>query len=178
MKKLIFRETQSFRQTWVPWFVLLALVISLVMFAVSLYQSKSLPKETMNSEVNELFTSIIISCVLVGGVFLLLIYSKLTTEIWSDGIGFSFTPLLRRTRFIPISEIVTVEVQKYRPLMEFGGWGWRIKFMSHKTAYNVKGNIGLRIVKKDGSQVLLGTQQGEELAKAIATMKQNDAFKS
>ena len=73
-------------------------------------------------------------------------------------------------RYIPLSEIAEVEVAKYRPVMEFGGWGWRKRLLSRKTAFNVSGNIGVRVTLKKGSQILFGTHQQEEMKRAVEKM--------
>jgi len=177
MTKLIYREVQYFRQSIIPWIALLILLFSLGSFSTGIYQKIYNHEVPLNAEISELIWGSIISLVVLGGLFVVFMYSKLTTEIWSDGIRFKFSPLLLKTRFIPVNLIVSAQVEKYKPIIEFGGWGWRVKFMSRKTAYNVKGNIGLRIIKKDGSQVLFGTQQGDALSKAVKEMLKKDALK-
>jgi len=178
MTKLIYREVQYFRQSFVPWIALLILLFSLGSFSTGIYQKIYNHEVPLSAEINELIWGSIISLVVLGGLFIVFMYSKLTTEIWTDGIRFKFTPLLRKTRFIPLNHIVSAQVQKYKPIIEFGGWGWRVKFLSRKTAYNIKGNMGLRIIKKDGSQVLFGTQQGDSLSKAIDEMLKKGALKT
>ena len=55
------------------------------------------------------------------------------------------------------------------PISEYLGWG--IRAGSNGKAYNVKGNIGLQLVLKNDKRVLFGTQQPNELQKAIDRIK-------
>lgn len=151
---------------------LVVILFSLTTFVISAYKTNSMQPESAVPDGNSLFWGFGVSFVILAGILYFMVNSKLTTEIWTDGIRYSFPPLLRRERFIPLSEIKGAEVQKYKPIMEFGGWGWRVKFISRKTAYNVSGNKGLRVFKIDGSQVLFGTRQSEELSNAVNAMLQ------
>jgi hypothetical protein len=126
---------------------------------------------------NGLILTSIFSFVLMSGIFIFILSAKLTTEIWSDGIRYKFPPLVLKMRFIPVSDMVSAEVEKYRPILEFGGWGWRKKLLRRKTAYNVSGRIGIRVIKKDGSTVMFGTRQEEEMKRAVKRMLQPDTNK-
>jgi hypothetical protein len=119
---------------------------------------------------NELIWSSIISFIVMSSVFVFVLSGYLVTEIWSDGIRYKFPPLIRKMRHIPIKEIVDIKVEKYRPLMEFGGWGWRRRFITRKTAFNVRGSLGVRVTLKKGSQILFGTQQQDEMKRAVEKM--------
>lgn len=72
-----------------------------------------------------------------------------------------FIPFIFKTKFIPWSEIETVHIRKYKPLREYGGWGWRVG--PNGKAYNVKGNQGLQLLFKDRTALLIGTQKPKEL---------------
>jgi hypothetical protein len=61
-------------------------------------------------------------------------------------------------------------VIKYRLVIEFGGWGWRKRFLSRKTAFNVSGSFGVRVTLKNRSQILFGTQQQDEMKRAVQKM--------
>jgi hypothetical protein len=172
MERLIYREEQPFRQSFIPWIMLAAIVFVIGSFAVGFYQQLYLGRpfgdEPMSN--NGLIWSSILSFLLLSAVFILILSGVLVTEIWTDGIRFRFTPFIRKMRHIPVSEIASAEVTKYRPIVEFGGWGMRKRFLTRKTAYNISGRIGLRVIKKNGSQVLFGTQKQEEMKRAVDKM--------
>jgi hypothetical protein len=170
--RLIYREEQSFRQTIAPWLMLAAIILLVGGFGVSFYQQLYLGRpygdEPMSN--NGLIWSSIVSFVVVSAVFIFILNGSLITEIWSDGIRYKFTPLIRKMRHIPLDHILDVEVAKYRPILEFGGWGWRRRLLTRKTAFNISGNIGIRVTLKNRSQILFGTKKQEEMKRAVEKM--------
>lgn len=172
VSRLLYSEEQSFRQSVIPWIMLVSVLFVLIGFGFSFYQQLYLGKPYGNEPMtnNGLIWSSIISFVVMSAAFLFILSGRLVTEIWTDGIRYKFPPLIRKMRFIPIEEISKVEVSKYRPLIEFGGWGWRRRLLLRKTAYNVRGRIGVRVTLKKGSQILFGTQQQDEMKRAVDKM--------
>ena len=91
---------------------------------------------------------------------------KLTTEVRRDGVYFCFSPIHVRFRRIGLDEIVRFEALRYRPILQYGGWGIRIRH--RRRAYSVSGDRGVRITLTDGRTVLFGSQRAETFAEAIA----------
>jgi hypothetical protein len=58
-----------------------------------------------------------------------------------------------KKKFFSWEEIEKISVREYSPLFEYGGWG--IRRGKSGRAYNVKGNIGLQLVLKNGKKILL-----------------------
>ncbi len=170
--RLIYREEQSFRQSIVPWIMLVAILFVIGGISVSFYQQLYLgnPSGSKPMSNHGLIWSSIISFIVMCAVFMLILSGRMVTEIWTDGIRFNFSPFIRKMRHIPLADITFAEVAKYRPLAEFGGWGIRKRLLSRKTAYNISGKIGVRITKKNGSQVMFGTQKQEEMKRAVEKM--------
>ena len=179
MERLIFREEQSFRQTFVLWIMLSAWMLVFGTFSYSLYTQLYLHIPFGDNPTSDpaLIWTGIIAVVAVSAAFLFILSGTLVTEIWSDGIRYKFPPLIRKLKYIPVSEIASAEVSKYNPIAEFGGWGWRKRILSRKTAYNISGRIGLRVTRKNGSQVLFGTRQQDEMKRAVEKMLQRDKDK-
>jgi hypothetical protein len=177
--RLIYREEQPFRQSIIPWIIFVSILFMIGGFSVSFYQQLYLGKpygdEPMSN--NGLIWSSIISFIVMSTMFIFILSGSLVTEIWTDGIRYKFTPLIRKIRHIPVTEIVSAEVEKYRPLAEFGGWGWRKRLLSRKTAFNVSGRIGIRVTLKKGSQIVFGTRQEEAMKRAVNKMMQPDTNK-
>lgn len=170
--RLIYREEQSFRQSFIPWIMLASMLFVIGGISVSFYQQLYLGKPYGNEPMsnNGLIWGSIISFVVMTAAFILILSGRMVTEIWTDGIGFYFSPFIRKMRHIPLADITSVEVAKYRPIIEFGGWGFRKRLLSRKTAYNISGRIGVRVIKKNGSQVMFGTQKQEEMKRAVEKM--------
>jgi len=179
MERLIYKEEQSFRQSFIPWIMIVSILILICGFGVSFYQQLYLGKpygdEPMSN--NGLIWSSILSFVVMSTVFIFILSANLVTEIWSDGIRYKFPPLVRKIRHIPLSEIASVDVSKYRPIAEFGGWGWRKRLVSRKTAYNVSGNIGIRVIRNNGSQIMFGTHKQDEMKRAVEKMINRNTLK-
>jgi hypothetical protein len=159
--------------------MLAAILFIIGFFGVGFYQQLYLGKpygdEPMSN--NGLIWSSILSFVVLSTVFVIILSGNLLTEIWSDGIRYKFPPFIRKIKHIPLIEIASVEVAKYKPVAEFGGWGWRRRFLSRKTAFNISGHIGIRVMKKDGSQVMFGTCLQAEMKRAVDKMMQSDTYK-
>lgn len=87
---------------------------------------------------------------------------RLTTRIDEHGVHFRMRVFHWKERTIPWEDIEQIYVRKYSPVAEYGGWG--IKGVGKNRAFNVKGNYGIQIVKKDGRRILIGTQRPDEAA--------------
>lgn len=147
-----FIETQKVKQAWV-----IVLMLSLTIFSILNFVKMPLS-----------FASIApLTIIFLGN--LLLISLKLTTLINKEGIYIQLFPLHFKTLYVNWSDIATIEVRKYKPIMEYGGWGYRYSFNNGK-AYNISGNMGLQLVLKNGDKILIGTQKPEEL---LAFLKKN-----
>ena len=172
MERLIFREEQSFRQSYLPWVLLGTLLMFLAGFGIGFYQQLYLGKPYGDEPMSNsgMLWSGIVSFIALSALFIFILSGHLLTEIWSDGIRYNFPPFIRKIKHRPLSEISSVEVAKYRPVAEFGGWGWRRRFLSKKTAFNISGRIGIRVILKNGRQIMFGTQKQEEMKRAVDKM--------
>jgi hypothetical protein len=92
----------------------------------------------------------------------------LHTEVRPDGLYVRLVPLTRQHCFT-WSEIVSAEVRRYRPLLEYGGWG--IRWGASGKAYNVYGHYGVQLVLSDDRRLLIGSQHPEALVAAIASAR-------
>ncbi len=117
------------------------------------------------SDTGLILMSVLIFAV-VGGVIWLLLITELIIEIHDRAVYYSFAPFIGRLRRIGMEDIVSWEVKKYKPIGEYGSYGWRTGF-GKKTAYIVKGRYGLEINRKNGKILLLGTQQSEKIRVAM-----------
>lgn len=87
---------------------------------------------------------------------------KLRTRIDRQGIHYRMSIFHWKEQTIPWEDIDQVYVRKYSPLKEYGGWG--VKYGPSGKAFNVKGNFGIQITKKNGKRVLLGTQLPDDVS--------------
>ncbi|HVL99616.1 MAG TPA: hypothetical protein VM324_10030 [Egibacteraceae bacterium] len=89
---------------------------------------------------------------------------RLVTTVDDGGVRVRFPPL--KGRYLPFEQIAAFADERYSPMREFGGWGYRIGGRG-KRAYNVSGNRGVRVHLVDGKEVVIGSRRSGELADAI-----------
>lgn len=94
---------------------------------------------------------------------------RLKTTITNREISVQFKPLMLRKRSFAFSDITSIDVETYHPIKEFWGYGIRVN-LKGATAYNVKGNKGLRIRLRDGREVLIGTQKPEAIEEVLSDL--------
>lgn len=152
----IFEERQSFRQLW-----LWLLIGPILLFSMII--SWLLKKEA------DPLLPVILSNIVILFVIILFIILRLETRIVDEGIFYRFFPLQRKFRSIKMAEIEKLEVIKYNPIRDFGGWG--IRYGLKGRAYNVSGNMGLMIYRKDGKRILIGTRKPDGLREVIEKLK-------
>jgi hypothetical protein len=162
--KIIFEETQSFVGTWL-WYLILGVSV-LVIVGIGIAMIAPI------SGSNEEWIAMIISIMVLTAVIALLTAAKLKVSIDSRSIYYRFAPFVNREKKLAKDDIKEIYVRKYRPIWEYGGWGYRFRFRSGR-ALNVAGNMGLQLILKNGKKVLIGTQKPELMKTAVKHLKEN-----
>lgn len=160
-KRIHFKEEQKFRQLWV-WIIIL---VSVGFWIYSITMQVFMGKDIGNNPGSDVFL------ILIGLLPLLLIYLffslKLIIMVDNKGVHYRFSPWQRKARTIHPEDIQEYKIRKYRPLMEYGGWGVRRGSRRYGTAYNVKGNMGMQFIFTNGKKFLLGTQRDDSFKRAV-----------
>lgn len=157
--KNLFLEVQGFTQWWL-WVIIYGVLGSLF---YSTYQSYEVT--------GSIFQTDTLSLVLMSILLPVLFYSlKLKTRITSDGIYVRFVPFHWKEKFISFSELSDCYVRQYSPIGEFGGWGIKYGLGGAGKVYNVSGNMGLQLVFKNGSKLLIGSQRSDEIQKVLSEL--------
>jgi hypothetical protein len=104
--------------------------------------------------------------VLASPALLVVALLRMTTEVTPSEarVWFGWVPTYRRV--VPIASIQRLEVVRYRPVVDYGGWGIRTG-RDGERALNARGDRGVRLYLSDGSRLLIGSQRPEALALAI-----------
>jgi hypothetical protein len=143
---VVYEEEQAFDQIWL-WAImgieLLIVMVPLILTGQSWW--------TFLVAVG----AIVLGMALLGSI-------KLTTRIDSTGVHYRMKVFHWKEQTIPWEEIDQIYVRKYSPIGEYGGWG--IRYGRGGRAFNVRGNYGIQVVKKNGKRILLGTQKPDEAA--------------
>ncbi len=162
----IFKEIQRFNQWWlIVLFGLVYLIYGYPLFVI--YKEKI--------EINtDVLIMLIVSSVILVSVTLFIFSLKLETRIDEKGMSYQFWPFHLKAKNIPWESLEECSIRRYSPILEYGGWGIRglIKLRvfginKNGEAYNVKGNIGIQMVLKDGRRILIGTQKTEKAKQVL-----------
>lgn len=118
--------------------------------------------------------NLVLYLVLIIGLFTswLVFRFKLLLLVDEEGIHYAFKPLHRKHEMLKWEEIDKCYVRKYKPMREYGGWGWRYGCRGGR-AFNMSGNMGLQIETKSGKKILIGTRRPDELQKVIMELFHN-----
>jgi hypothetical protein len=167
MEKLLFQENQKFRQPWL-YAILLGsdLLILYILIRYSVFETEEFDLAATIILIVTLFIMILLT---LGFLSI-----QLQTEIRQSGIFYRFKPFQKKFKEIRFEEIESVEVKRYSPIKEYGGWGFRIGGKKKGNAYNVSGNKGIYFVFKDGRKFLLGTQKPESVNKVLQRLTESD----
>jgi len=105
-----------------------------------------------------------IAPVVVVLVAALISLSHLDVDVTDQGVSIAFR-YLWPTRRIRFAEIIGLEVRRYNPLLEYGGWGVRLG--PRGWGYMTTGNEGVQLRLRKGMPVLIGSARPRELEAAI-----------
>ena len=169
MNKILFKETQQFREWWHVVLILAATVPALIMCIYTLYMQMVKGIQVGESPAPNAVMFFIILALFVA----VWVYFSLKLEVWidQDGIHYRYFPMIWKNKLISRQEIQRYEIRKYSPLFDYGGWGIRYGFgMKWGKAYNVSGNIGLQLYLTNGKKVLFGTHRSQAILYAMDEM--------
>lgn len=155
----LFREVQRFRQ-WI--FYLPVIVVTGIIWWQFVEQIGRNHPQGSNPIPDWL--AWIFAIVFGIGIPALAITLRLVTEVRPGVLSVRLAPF--RPRLIAFRQIYSAEARDYSPIGEYGGWGVRVS-KNHGRAYNAYGSRGVQLVLTDGSRILIGTQQPEELLAAM-----------
>lgn len=148
MEKVWFQEEQKFTQGW---------VIKLLFFILGLVGVAIITRLLRNGSNHDDMVALVVSGVIVSGLGYLIVIARLLTYFTEKGIRYQFFPFHFKTKIIRWEAVEKVYVRKYRPIMEYGGWG--IRYGLNGKAYNIAGNYGIQLELKGGKKLLIGTQK-------------------
>lgn len=164
MSRLYFKEVQRFNPLWI-WMPNLILVAAIIV-AFFLDYKHTHP----DTETNQEYWFFLVLLVPVG-ITILMYNARMETEIRREGIYYRLIPFIIRFRCVRWEEMKKCYVRTYRPIQEYGGWGWRTSWGKKNIAINVKGNIGIQMELKNGRKILLGTSKGKEVESVLKSLE-------
>ena len=127
-------------------------------------------------------------------------YFNMKTVVDCDGIHIRIWlfPFCSHSKSFFWGDISEAYIRKYKPILEYGGWGIRVGFnntgfsliriksinlgnswnFKKSSAYNMSGNIGLQLILANGKKVLIGTNKPEELSETLKKLGKPDEKKN
>ncbi len=172
MEQIYFEEKQKYNQFAIKLIIVIGATIPVSVFSYGYVQQVFFdvqfgePPVTNFALLLSVLLSLMFAIVLIGLFF----GSNLKTIVRNGGIEIKYFPFHLKYKTILLSDIAEYKIRKYSPLLEYGGWGIRWGFSPRGMAYNVHGNMGIQLILKDGSKVLIGTQKPEEFFNALNKM--------
>lgn len=165
-QKILFHEVQKFTDSK----ILVYLLVTLAIVLISLFV-------IFNINNND-FSLLMIMILLFLLPFAILATIKLETKITENEISIRFYPFHFSFLIFSFENIQSISIRKYSPLIEYGGYGIRYKLFKRDKAYNISGNIGIQLLMKDGSNILIGTKKQNELEFLVSKMQNNESTES
>jgi hypothetical protein len=98
---------------------------------------------------------------------LFLMSIRLETQITDTEVKGRLWPFHLSWKVFPYKDLQSAEIRQYSPILEYGGWGWRLSIIGRGIAWNIAGNQGLQLVFHNGRKLLIGTQKPEALQAAL-----------
>ena len=166
--KIIFKETQKFNKYILYFAVFFTVFFLLGPIYYGAWQQLVIGEPWGNEPMsdNGILLLCIVLTVFVIAIFTFIYIHKLVVEIDEGTIRYYFFPYFGSFRSVPKEKLKKAYVRKYRPVLEYGGWGYRWGFHKGK-AYNIWGKWGLQLEFENDKKLLLGTQKPKELESAI-----------
>jgi hypothetical protein len=163
------KETQYFRQWWMLVIIAVMLGISIWGFIVQIVLQQPFGNVPMSDSGLIVLTALMLS--LMG----VLLSMRLESRADEHALCFRFYPVQFKKVCYRWEDMESIELKRYNPLIDYGGWGWRISVTGKGRAFNVSGNLGLYIVLKNGKKRLLGVKDStgwDNYLKELSTIKQ------
>jgi hypothetical protein len=166
MEKVLFKEEQRFKQWWI-WLIL---VVTLLALIVPLINAITEEQASLSSSGNARFIVYgVLAVLFLVPAITVILFIKLKTKITEKCIYVAYFPFVRQWKEISLSEIKKYEIRKYRPMLEYGGYGMK-KRRKAGQAFSISGNMGLQLYLKNGKKLLIGTHKKQAMEYAMAKL--------
>ncbi len=159
----MFVETQRFDQWW-----LRGLFVGINgLFALGIWQR--MPERSFDPDAQPP-TGVLVLWGVVALLTLLFFSTRLLTRVDSTGVHVRFAPWQRGGRHIPWEHVKGCRVRRFRPLVDFGGWGWRCSLNGRLEGYTTRGDQALELDLGDRRSLLIGTRRAAELTAILQAL--------
>jgi hypothetical protein len=145
--KILYRETQQFRQWWLWAIIILSTLPTMIITSVTLPHDKA-----MSAGGKVAVISLIAGIALIN--LAILYFTKLETVISDEGFYYRWRPFRKKYVVLSWKEVAAVTIKKY-PYLKYG-YHTRPRFGK---VSNVDGNKGALFTMNNGKHYYIGTQK-------------------
>lgn len=160
VSKSIKNELTTFNET--QWFAKNPLGMGIILLLISLFVYVVFIQDSSKEAI--FFAVFFLGLPLL---FILSIHLKILVD--SNTIQMKFFPLFFEETFHK-QNIENLQLIKYHPIRDFGGWGIRYG-KNNIRAFNISGNRGLLVTLKNGEKILIGTKRAKDLQNVLREHK-------
>jgi hypothetical protein len=160
-QKILFSETQQVGKNKIWLLILLAPAILLGILAWQLISGEPVGHNPMSNS-----SLMMLSVIYLAPAIWVLNKVKFRTRIDAEKIAFGWNIPSKDLNEISVTNIKEMRIIRYR----FVGYGYRLSKL-YGTVYNVRGDLGLQIIGKNGERLLIGTERPDELKEVIKKIK-------
>lgn len=124
----------------------------------------------------EIITLLLSTLLATVPLMAILLYSKLQFRIDDVGIHYKFFPGVWKWKTIAKTEIESFEFSGMKSIFEKWEIGYRRNLFSNSIRMNITGNKFLRMELKDGRKIKIGSENPEEMERALKRLTTEDTL--
>lgn len=164
--ELLFIEMQRFSKWWLWLIIIFPIVLAIISIGYGLVQQLVFKQPWGNNPGSdlELILTALWTIIFMTFIFYSFYMIRLETRVYRDGIYIIYYPFHLKYRKISWGKLDEISGHKYKPIVEFGGWG--IRCNAKAWAYTVSGNECIEL-KKGNHKIVIGTKKLNELLSAL-----------
>lgn len=170
MNRPYFEETQSFRDSrWLWIVVVISFLVTLLPLVDGLYWQLVKGKPWGDKPLSDGGLLALTAFVLAtwGLAMAVLISFRLDVRIDDSGVHYKVVPIKMKWQTAGREQILTYSVEKKFRLLQSGGFGYHRNRFTGTRSVRISGSYHLSLMLKNGNKLLLGTQNPDELDKAM-----------
>ena len=182
MSRIIFKEDQHFRNTWLMYLLLGVSVLTIALFTYAMIQQLGFGEQWGDEPLSDagliiLSSTMILFLLLINAI---LLWAKLEIQIKENSLYYRFIPFSPAWKYIYKDEIkhfLIYETRGVFKIFRHGGYGYHYNFFTKSVSMIMPGNKIIRIETIKGRKVFIGTNKLDEFAhslKELGLMKEKE----
>jgi len=159
-----YKEEQKVRSVWVWGIFSLSTLVMMWLLISKIHSNRNEQNIELETHWLLIITALTFGIMLLTGY--LLYNANLQLQIKDRAVHYKYFPFIRSWRKIKKEDINTFSIRRYNPIQDYGGCGYRFSFTKGR-ALTVKGKYGLQLNYAKDKNLLIGTQNPEEVGRVM-----------